>query len=67
MMEVVEEFASGYAEFMLKKRKITPQSHRYSVLEYLLHLSVAIGALPGQEGNDSGLASGFRSHMQWIF
>jgi hypothetical protein len=24
-------------------------------------------SIPGEEGNDSGLAFGFRSHLQWIF
>jgi hypothetical protein len=29
--------------------------------------SVANGAPHGQEGNDTGLALGFRSHLLWIF
>jgi hypothetical protein len=50
----------------LEKKK-TPQSHWYSVLGYLLNLPVTITALQGQEGNDSGQASEFCSHLQWIF
>jgi hypothetical protein len=37
------------------------------VYGYLPHLSIAIGAARGQEGNDYGPALGFPSHLQWIF